>query len=390
MIFIHANLYTMEERDFEDGFLWVEGSRIKAVGSMDELPEIPEEETVVDAEGFSIMPGMIDAHSHLGMWEDSLTFEGDDGNEETDPVTPQLRAIDAVNPMDRCFHEAALGGITTVLTGPGSANAIAGSWCAMKTMGHRVDTMALVTEIGMKFALGENPKHVYHGRDEAPFTRMATAALIREELKKAKRYHKAMKRCKKNPEEDKPEFEAKSAALVPVLKRKQKAFFHAHRADDLFTAIRIAKEFDLDAVLVHATEGHLIAEDLKTEGYPVITGPILCDRSKPELRNLTIENPAKLAAAGVLQAICTDHPVIPIQYLPLSAGLAIRGGLSRKEAMRMITRNPAVICGLDDRIGSLKAGKDADFVIFEGDPFTVYFKPEKVYINGCLVNQQED
>jgi len=191
-------------------------------------------------------------------------------------------------------------------------------------------------------------------------------------------------------EEDKPEFEAKSAALVPVLKRKQKAFFHAHRADDLFTAIRIAKEFDLDAVLVHATEGHLIAEDLKTEGYPVITGPILCDRSKPELRNLTIENPAKLAAAGVLQAICTDHPVIPIQYLPLSAGLAIRGGLSRKEAMRMITRNPAVICGLDDRIGSLKAGKDADFVIFEGDPFTVYFKPEKVYINGCLVNQQED
>lgn len=385
MLIQHAYLYPMEGEEIPRGFLRVEAGKIAALGPMEAAPSPEPGETVLDAAGACLMPGMVDAHTHLGMWEDSLCFEGDDGNEETDPVTPQLRAIDAINPMDRCFSEAAAAGITTVLTGPGSANAIAGSWCAMKTVGRRVDAMALVPEIGMKFALGENPKSVYHGRDEAPFTRMATAALIREELRKAKRYQKALKRHKQDPEQEKPEFDAKSEALLPVLRRKQKAFFHAHRADDLFTAIRIAREFHLDAVLVHATEGHLIAEELKAEGYPVIAGPLLSDRSKPELRHLTPENPAVLRKYGIPTAICTDHPVVPIQYLLLSAGLAVRDGLSREEALRMITLEPARICGLDDRVGSLRVGKDADLVLFREDPFSVTFRPEQVFVNGCPV-----
>lgn len=387
MLILHAYLHTMEEQDFPDGYLRFLEGRITALGPMEEAPQPEPGEEVLDVAGASVMPGMVDAHTHLGMWEDALCFEGDDGNEETDPVTPQLRAIDAVNPMDRCFAEAAAGGITTVLTGPGSANAIAGSWCAMKTVGHRVDDMVLCPQIGMKFALGENPKTVYHGRDEAPFTRMATAALIREELQKAKRYQKALKRHKKNPEEDKPEFDAKSHALLPVLKRKQKAFFHAHRADDLFTAIRIAREFQLDAVLVHATEGHLIADELQAEGYPIIAGPLFCDRSKPELRHLSISNPASLVKAGVPTAICTDHPVLPVQYLPLSAGLAVRGGLKREDALQMITKVPAEICGIADRVGSLKVGKDADLVIYRGDPLDIYFQPERVFVNGRPVQR---
>lgn len=383
MLIINAKIRTMEEEDFDCGYLHIKDGKIAALGDMKEL-EI-EDDTVLDVQYATVMPGLIDAHCHLGMWEDGLGFEGDDGNEETDPITPQLRAIDAINPMDYCFEEAWKDGVTTVVTGPGSANPISGAWCAVKTFGRRIDDMVIDPAIGMKFSMGENPKSTYNGKNETPVTRMATAALIREQLEKARRYGKELKKSKKDEDCDPPEYDIKCEALLPVLKGKMKAFFHAHRADDIFTAIRIAKEFHLDYVIVHGTEGHLIADILAAEKAPVIAGPVICDRAKPEMRNMRIENPGVLVKNGVKTAICTDHPVIPIQYLGLSGGVAVKAGLDYAEALRMLTLIPAQICGLDHRVGSLKPGKDADLLIISGDPLDVYARPDYVLIDGKIV-----
>ncbi len=383
MLIINAKIKTMEQQEIEHGYIWIQHGKIKQVGTMNTL-EV-EDDDILDVQQATIIPGLIDAHCHLGMWEDGLGFEGDDGNEETDPITPQLRAIDAINPMDRCFLEALEAGITTVVSGPGSANPISGSWCAMKTKGKRIDDMLINPQVGMKFSLGENPKTVYNGKNETPITRMGTAALIREQLEKARRYQKSLKKAKKQQDMDAGEYDIKCEALLPVLKGKMKAFFHAHRADDIFTAIRIAKEFNLDYVIVHATEGYRIAEILAQEEVKVITGPLLCDRSKPELRNLTIQNPAILAEHGVKAAICTDHPVIPIQYLCLCGGLGVKGGLDYDKALEMLTTIPAEICGISDRVGSIKEGKDADLVIISGDILNVYADPDYVILNGEIV-----
>ena len=381
MFIINAKIRTMEAQDFESGFVrFIEG-KITQLGEMSQLQLIAGEE-VLDAEGATLYPGFIDAHCHLGMWEDGLGFEGDDGNEETDPTTPHLRAIDAVNPMDRCFSEAAHAGVTTVLTGPGSANPMGGQWTAIKTSGRRIDDMVVLETAGMKFALGENPKTTYHEKNQSPNTRMATAAIIREQLRKASRYLDDLERASEDVELDEPEYDSKCEALIPVLKREQKVYIHCHRADDIFTAIRIGKEFGLDYVLVHCTEGWMVADLLKEEGVPAICGPILCDRSKPELRNLNTAGPAVLAGEGIEIALCTDHPVIPIQYLPLCAGIAVGAGLSHDAALRSITINAARIAGLEDRVGSIAVGKDADLVLFREDPFLPYSKPEKVFILG--------
>lgn len=388
MLLIHGEIRTMEGTDYQDGYLWIEGTKIKEIGSMDACPTIEDE--VIDLQNAKVFPGFIDAHSHLGMWEDSLNFEGDDGNESTNPITPQMRAIDAINPMDRCFEEAREGGVTTVLTGPGSANPVSGSWCALKTVGRRVDDMLINPFVGMKFAMGENPKSVYNGRNETPVTRMGTAALIREELKKADRYRQDLEKSKVDPDTDPPEYDAKNEALLPVLEGRMKAFFHAHRADDVFTAVRIGKEFHLDYVIVHGTEGHLIADLLQEDDVKVITGPLLTDRSKPELKNATIANPAVLDQNGVVAAICTDHPVIPIQYLPLCAGLAVKGGLSYDKALEMITILPAKIAGIADRVGSLKPGKDADIVVYTDDPLAVTAVPKLVLIDGKIVFRKSE
>ncbi len=385
MVIRNAKILTMEEKDYENGFIRIQDGLIDSLGDMEDCPEDPE---TVDACGGLVLPGFIDAHSHLGMWEDSLGFEGDDGNEDTEPVTPQLRAIDAVNPLDKCFREAAAAGVTTVLTGPGSANPIAGVWCAVKTSGSRIDDMLLDGAAGMKFALGENPKSVYHGKNQSPVTRMATAALIREQLAKAQRYLNDKRLAEQNSEDyDEPEYDIKCEALLPVLSREMKAVFHAHRADDLFTAIRIAKEFDLDYILVHCTEGHKIASFLREEGAKVITGPFLCDRSKPELSGLDPKNPAVLWETGVESAICTDHPVTPIQYLPLCAAIAEAEGLSYRHALEAITIVPARLFRLDDRIGSLKPGKQADLILFDTDPLGVCARPKLVFINGKKVSE---
>lgn len=385
MLLLHARIVTMEERDYADGYLRLENGKISAVGEMADLQRKPGEEQL-DLSGLTVYPGFIDAHTHLGMWEDGLTFEGDDGNEETDPVTPQLRAIDAVNPMDRCFREALEAGVTTVITGPGSANAIGGQMAALKTHGVRVDDMVLQEPVAMKFALGENPKTVYHGKNLAPNTRMATASLIREQLTKAQRYRQDKNKALEDEESfDPPEYDAKCEALLPLLERKIPAHFHAHRADDIFTALRIAAEFDLRFVIVHGTEGHLIADILAGEEVRVLAGPILCDRSKPELRNLTPANPGLLAGAGVQTAIITDHPVIPVQYLPLCAALAVREGMEEGDALRAITITPARICGLDRRVGSIAPGKDADLAVFDQHPLSFSAKPRLVFCGGKRV-----
>lgn len=377
----NAVLHTMEGIDYENGWMTVENGVITGLGPMGICPQQPGEEWL-DLDGAHIYPGFIDAHTHLGMWEDGLTFEGDDGNEETDPITPQLRAIDALNPMDRCFREALESGVTTVITGPGSANPIGGQLAAIKTAGRCIDKMIVKAPVAMKMALGENPKTVYHGKNQTPVTRMATAALIREQLRKAERYLDDTERALAEEDFDPPEYDIKCEALLPLLRREIPAHIHCHRADDIFTAIRIAEEFQLDYVIVHGTEGHLITEELAEKKARVLSGPILCDRSKPELRNLTPACPGKLTEVGIQTALITDHPVIPIQYLPLCAGLAVREGMDPEMALRAITIEPARICGLDDRLGSLAVGKDADFSVFRQNPLTIAAKPEKVFVSG--------
>lgn len=379
MLIINAHLLPVEGQETENGYIHVENGKIRALGPMEEAPQ---DAAVFDAAGAFALPGFVDAHCHLGICGDSVGYEGDDCNEMSEPVTPQLRAIDGVNPLDRYFAESAAAGITTVLTGPGSANPIAGQFIAMKTTGRRIDDMALKNPACMKFSLGENPKMTYNEKHETPMTRMATAALIREELYKAREYLDKQRKAAEDEDADAPDYDAKLEALLPVLKRELSAHFHAHRADDILTAIRIAKEFDLDYVIVHGTDGHLIADILAEEGARVICGPLLTDRSKPELFHQKLENPAILAQAGVQVAICTDHPELPAEYLPLSAAMAVRAGMDAEEALRAITINAARIAGIDNRVGSLRPGKDADIVLCSAHPFEMKCKVQAVFIDG--------
>jgi imidazolonepropionase-like amidohydrolase len=368
----------------ECGFVHVEGDKITAVGPMSALPG-GIDGPVVDAAGRHVYPGLVDAHCHLGLFGNAVGFESDDGNESTDPCTPHLRAIDAVNALDRCFEDARAGGVTCVLTGPGSANPIAGQFAALKTDGRWVDQMIVSAPVSMKFALGENPKTVYNDRKETPVTRMATAAIIRENLAKALEYMDKQNKADEDPDTDMPDFDAKLEALVPVLKGELPVHCHAHRADDIATAVRIAKEFGLHLVVVHGTEAYLISDLLAQEDIPVITGPCLTDRCKPELAGQSQENPVLLSRAGVKVAICTDHPETPIQYLPVCAAMAVRAGMDEEEALAAITINPAVIAGIADRVGSLTPGKDADIVLSTGHPLDWKSKVEQVYIGGVQV-----
>ena len=381
MLIINGAVHTMDGPIIEKGYVAVKGSKIARVGPMEDCPKSWEGE-VIDAQGGHICPGFIDAHCHLGMFGDALGFESDDGNEETDPCTPHLRAIDAVNPLDRCFAEARAAGVTTVLTGPGSANPVSGQFAALKTDGRWVDTMVVKAPAAMKIALGENPKQVYHDRDETPVTRMATAAIIRENLRKAVEYGEKMDRAARDEDADPPDYDAKLEALLPVVRGELPVHIHAHRADDIATGVRIAREFGLRCVIVHGTEGHLIPDLLAREKIPVITGPALGDRSKPELANMTLENPALLRRAGVEVAICTDHPEVPVQYLPLCAALAVKGGLDPEEALAAITVTAAGIAGLGDVLGTLAPGREADVVVTSGHPLELLGEVRAVLIGG--------
>jgi len=366
----------MEDRIIERGYIEIRDGLIERLGPMMEFIETHDSE-LLDAGGMIAFPGFIDAHTHLGMWEDSLNFEGDDGNEDTDPSTPQIRAIDAVNAMDRGFIEALEVGITTVATGPGSANPIGGQVLVMKTFGHRVDDMVVREPCAIKFAFGENPKNVYHGKNQMPATRMATAALIRESLLKTRDYIAAKEKAKEDDE--RVDFDFKCASLVPLLNGEIDAHMHAHRADDIFTAVRIAKEFSFSPTIIHCTEGHLIKDELSGLDIKAICGPVLCGRSKPELKELSFKTPGELAKAGMIVAITTDHPASPINLLPFCAAMAVKAGMDKIDAIKAITINAAKILGLNDKIGSLKEGKEADIVIYDSDPL------EKIGANAAYV-----
>lgn len=377
----NGKLFTMAGGVIEKGSILIEDGKIVAIGDKVEAPKDAE---VVDVQGKLVFPGFIDAHCHLGMWEDAIGFEGADGNEAVDPVTPHLRAIDSIYPKDRTFEEAREGGVTTVCTGPGSANVIGGIFSIIKTYGHRIDDMVIKETAALKIAFGENPKRNYSGQKKSPTTRMATAAILREQLYKAKTYKEKLLLSIENPDK-KPDFDIRLEPLVKVLNKEIPLKAHAHRTDDIFTALRIAKEFDVDITLDHCTEGHLIVEDLIKENKYIISGPQLTERTKFELKNKTFKSPAIMSKAGLKVAITTDHPVVPIQYLPVCAGLAVKEGMDEQEALKAITINAAEVLGMKDRIGSLEVGKDADIVIFDGHPFNVTSKSEYVFINGEIV-----
>ena len=380
MVITHAYIEPVVGKTIADGYLRF-GAAIEEMGPMEQyVPKAGEE--VLDADGKWLLPGFVDIHTHLGLFGDGVGFEAEDCNESTDPITPQLRVIDGINPMDRTFEEARNGGVTAVIVAPGSANPIAGQAAAIRTYGRRIDDMILKAPIAMKFALGENPKSTYNDRDETPVTRMATAALIRENLRKAQEYRMKQQLAQEDPDFDAPDFDMKLEALVPVLNREIQAHFHAHRLDDIFTAIRIAKEFDLDYVIIHGTEAYLAPDIMAQEQARVVTGPNLLDRCKPELRNMSFSGPVVLTHHGVLCSICTDHPETPLQDLPLCAAMAMRSGLTRQEALAAITIQPARIAGLDKQIGSLEVGKDADLVLATGDPLELETRIEGVYSLG--------
>lgn len=377
MYIYNAEVHTMEGVKPFIGYVGFENGKITSVGE-GEPTDIRSDS--FDADGKKLFPGFIDAHSHIGLIGDGMGIEGEDVNEDTDPVTPQLRTIDGINCFDRCFSDAVACGVTVAVTGVGSSNPIGGDFIAVKTHGRCADEV-LIRKVGIKFALGENPKSTFSDKDSAPVTRMATAAIIREALFKAKRYLEDKNEAIEN-DESLPEFDIKSEALIPLFEHKLKAHFHCHRADDIMTAVRIAKEFGLDYVLVHCTEGHKIADILGREKASALTGPIICDRGKPELAELTTANAGILYKNGVKTAICTDHPEIPVQYLAASAAYCVKAGLPKEEAMKALTINAAEIVGIADRVGSIKVGKDADFALFDGDPLEIMTNCTAVFIDG--------
>jgi len=374
-------ILTMAGRMIEKGTLLVDNGKIYRV---EDGIVAPRDAEIIDVTGKVVMPGMIDAHSHLGIVEEIYREEGDDCNESTDPVTPHLRAIDAINPADLGFRDALAGGVTTVVTGPGSANIIGGEMAALKTHGTVVDDMIVRFPVGLKAALGENPKRSYGREKKTPATRMASAAILREALVRGQEYIK-----KASPDNtgrvtafDK---DLKMEALARVLKREVPLRVHAHRADDIMTAVRIAREFQVDLVIEHCTEGHIVAGKLAELGIPAIIGPVITNRAKVEMQGLTLHTARVLSEAGVRFAIMTDHPVVPIQYLAVSAAMTVKGGLTVEAALRAVTIDAAKILGLACRLGSLEPGKDADFVVMDRHPFDLFCRVEQVFINGVKV-----
>ena len=343
----------------------------------------PADAAVFDADGLEVYPGFVDAHTHIGLDGYGIGYEGCDYNEMNDIWTPQLRAIDGINPRDPSLGDARKAGVTCVCTGPGSANVLGGTFLAMKTVGERVDNMIVRDPVAMKCAFGENPKRCY--RDKCDSTRMSTAAFLRGALMQARDYG-ARKQAANGDVTKMPAYNQKLEALLPVLAREIPLKAHAHQANDIFTALRIAREFDLRLTLEHVTEGHLIADELaKEKDVPMAVGPSLTFASKFELQNKSWETPGVLANAGCHVSIITDNSVIPQQYLPLCAGMAVKAGMDPFDALKAITINPAEHIGVADRVGSLEVGKDADVVITNGCPFEVMTEVRAVFIDGVQV-----
>ena len=387
LVIINGKIKTMEDRDYEDGYVRIEQGRISAVGDMREcdrnLLKSRKDIQVIDAKGNLVMPGIIEAHCHMGITEEKKGMEGDDCNENVDPITPYLRAIDAINPMDAAFHDALQAGITSAMIGPGSANVVGGQFAFLKTHGRCIDRMIVKAPAAMKVAFGENPKANYSGQGNSPATRMAIAAMLREELTKAKEYQK---KRQSNPEEIS---DFRYECWLPVLKGEIPIKAHAHRADDILTAVRIAKEFGLRMTIDHCSEGHLIMEELKAAGFPAIVGPDMASRNKSEVKNMAFKTAGLLSQNGILTAITTDHPVSMIQFLPICAGLAVKAGMDKEEGLKAITINAARICNVADRVGSLVVGKDADIAIFDGNPMEVFTRNLCTIVDGKIVYYDE-
>ncbi|MCH5343501.1 MAG: amidohydrolase [Acetatifactor sp.] len=384
MYIIGGTIKTMAGRDIEGGIVRIKDGKIEAVGTKEEVPVSPEQgERVIVVEEGLILPGILEAHCHMGITEEKKGMEGDDCNETVDPITPYLRAIDAINPMDAAFDDAVRAGITGAMIGPGSSNVAGGQFAFLKTKGRRVDDLIVKAPAAMKIAFGENPKVNYSGQNMSPSTRMAIAGMLRRELTEASDYLRQKEKAQQDQEDFSIDFTKE--CWIPVLKKEIPMKAHAHRVDDIFTAIRIAKEFDLNLTLDHCSEGHLVAEELAAEGYPAIVGPDLASRNKIEVQNVAFKTAGVLNRAGVMTAITTDHPVSLIKALPLCAGLAVKSGLPLEEGYKAITIYPAMICGVADRLGSIEVGKDADIAIFDGNPMEIFTRTLYTIIDGEVV-----
>ena len=370
MLFKNATIYTMEQEPFVGDFKIDKGVFTEVGTNL----TANKGEDVQDLNGLFVFPGLVESHCHLGMEETAIRFEGDDVNEITDPITPNMRGIDGCNPMDETVELALKGGVTTVAAGPGSANVLGGTFFAYKTKGNCIDEMTIQNPLAMKAAFGENPKRCY--KDKKIDTRMQISALLRETLEKTKEYL-----AKKEAGKD-VAYDQKLEAMIPVVKRELPLKCHAHRADDILTAIRIAKEENIKITLDHVTDARCILPQIKESGFPCICGPALTHKSKFELANMSFETPNELYKAGILFSIITDSPVIPQQYLSLSAALAAKAGLPEYEAIKAITINPAKILGLDNRVGSIKVGKDADFVVCTKNILDTQNEIQSVYVDG--------
>ena len=370
MLFKNATIYTMEQDPFVGDFKIDKGVFTQIGRNL----TASEGEDVQDLNGLYVFPGLVESHCHLGMEETAIRFEGDDVNEITDPITPNMRGIDGCNPMDETIESALKGGVTTVAAGPGSANVIGGTFFAYKTKGNCIDEMSIQNPLAMKAAFGENPKRCYQGKKID--TRMQISALLRETLAKTKEYM-----LKKESGKD-VDYDQKLEAMIPVVKREIPLKCHCHRTDDILTVIRIAKEYDIKVTLDHVTDARCIIPQIKESGFPCICGPALTHKSKFELANMSFETPNELYKAGILFSIITDSPVVPQQYLSLSAALAAKAGLPEYEAIKAITINPAKILGLDNRVGSIKEGKDADFVICTKNILDTTNEIKDVYVDG--------
>lgn len=386
MLIKNGKIFTMNGIHYENGCVLVIGNLISAVGDKIDASK-NDDGVVIDAKGCWVLPGLIEAHCHIGISEEKVGIDGDDSNEVTMPVTPYIKAIDAINPMDAAFHNAIKAGITSAMIGPGSSNVVGGQFAFIKTDGRKLDDMIVLEPAAMKIAFGENPKKNYGGNNLMPSTRMSIGAMLREELFYAKAYYEQKKAAeeKNDPFEENPRREC----WLPVFRKEIPLKAHVHRAYDILTAIRIAKLFDLNLTLDHCTEGHLIDAAIKESGYPAIIGPSLASRNKIEVQYADFKTAGVLHHAGVKVAITTDHPVSLIQYLPLCAGLAAKEGLGIDEGLKAITINAAEICNVSHRVGILTPGKDADIAIFDGNPMETFTNCLYTIINGQIVYQSD-
>lgn len=388
MILIGGRMKTMAGPDIPYGFLHIVDGKIREIGPLESGETISDRgEQIVMLPPGIIMPGIIEAHCHMGITEEKKGMEGDDCNETVNPVTPFLRAIDAINPMDAAFDDAVRAGITSAMIGPGSSNVVGGQFAFVKTKGRRIDDLIVKAPAAMKVAFGENPKVNYSGQGKSPSTRMAIAALLREELFRARQYADRRRNAEEAGEYFEKDFRLE--CWLPVLRGGIPLKAHVHRVDDIYTAIRIAREFQIRMTLDHCSEGHLIAEELAAEGFPAIVGPDLTSRNKIEVQNTAFKTAGILQKAGVEIAITTDHPVSLISSLPLCAGMAVKAGLDEEYALKAITIHAARICGVENRVGSLEPGKDADIAVFSGNPMEIATKTLMTIIDGKIVYHGE-